>query len=136
MQEYIEYFRYALAVLLLAVGSIMLAAGLIVLFLAGQELLVFIDKPESSGLLQLLLAKAQGSGFDITGNLGDANINIVVSAEIKLALFALFNVWIFAVLISIAKSLIEGGISILKSILANVFISSNKANNENMEEQF
>lgn len=121
MEEYIEYLRYGLAALLLAVGGVMLAAGLILLYLVGQEIIIFIKAPESAGLLQMLLEKVKDSGVDIAGNFGDANINIELSGEIKLFFLALLNVWLFAVLISIAKSLIEGGTSILKSISNNVF---------------
>jgi hypothetical protein len=99
---------------ILTTGIILVAIGAVLLIYLGLTVFEILNTPEDVRIVQFALENVAVGEEAFSGQIGDQEFEVNLSAPIRSALFLFLGVILFGVLASILKALISGGVDLIR----------------------
>jgi hypothetical protein len=99
---------------ILATGIILVAIGAVLLIYLGMMAIKILNTPEDVRIVQFALENVAVGEKALSGHVGDQEFEVNLSAPVRSVLFLFLGVTLFGVLAGILKSLISGGVKLIR----------------------
>ncbi len=109
--ENIDGFRRLIALL----GIAIVVVGGLVLFYLGVLIMDVINDPEEVKIIEFVLQQVKADEAIATGQFGNESFKVAISESFRLILFLFIGVLFLSVIAGIIRTIIGGGINIVKA---------------------
>lgn len=99
---------------ILAIGMILVGIGAVMLIYLGLMVIKVLNAPEEIRIVQFIQENTSVGDQLFSGHVGEQDIEVSLSEPVRTVLFLVLGVSIFGVLAGILKTLISGGIELIR----------------------